>query len=114
MGKRKHTVTDESVAKRLAGLENCLLAIASNPRADPEIRAMATGMVKGAEDYNPMTIPGVVLDQQLDRLKRAVDVVNTEWAYTPKPYGLWIDWQARPRRVVITQGIHIERDVIYP
>lgn len=50
----------------------------------------------------------------LDRLKAAVDELNAAWANVDKPYSLWIDWNHRPRRVVITQGISIERDVLYP
>lgn len=80
----------------------------------PSLREKADDILRG-QGYQLGVIPSVLVDHDpMDRLKAAVTEVNEAWANIGKPYSLWIDWNHRPRRVVITQGVFIERDILFP
>lgn len=53
-------------------------------------------------------------DELLNNMKEAIDTVNAIWAMLPRNYGIWIEWQHKPRRIVLTEGIYVTRDVVHP
>lgn len=85
--------------------------IADDESMPTEVRHAAMNAL-GRLGYNRGFVPQPI--DEMARLKLAVDELNKAWAQVGKPYSLWIDWNHRPRRVVITQGVYIERDVLYP
>ena len=54
------------------------------------------------------------LDEKIVEMTSMLREVNAAWAELPKGYKLWIDWDSRPPKVVLVEGVRIERNVIGP
>lgn len=63
----------------------------------------------GAFDINNATT-----DEKLERLNKLMRETNDIWASLPRNYRFWIDWDARPRRLIMTDHITIEKSIILP
>lgn len=53
-------------------------------------------------------------DEKIELMLRMLRDVNDLWADMPRNYKLWIDWDHRPPKVVLTEGYRIERSVLGP
>ena len=62
----------------------------------------------------PFNINEATTEEKLDRLNILMRETNDIWASLPRNYRFWIDWDARPRRIIMTDFISIEKHVILP
>jgi len=53
-------------------------------------------------------------EEVLEEMKETLDRLNMLWPYMSRPYSLWIDWDHKPRRIVMTAGIKVDRTIIHP
>lgn len=54
------------------------------------------------------------LDEKIVEMLSLLREVNAAWSELPRGYKLWIDWDARPVKVVLIEGVRIERNVLGP
>lgn len=54
------------------------------------------------------------LDEKIVEMLSLLREVNAAWADMPRNYKLWIDWDSRPVKVVLVEGMRVERNVVGP
>lgn len=73
----------------------------------------------GPDPVQPVPVePDEVAEELSARLRRVHELIrelNGHMAELPKNYGLWMDWQHKPRpKLLLTEGYRIERQVVEP
>lgn len=62
----------------------------------------------------PFDVNNATTEEKLDRLNVLLRETNDIWASMPRNYRFWIDWDARPRRIIMTDFVSIEKHVVLP
>lgn len=62
----------------------------------------------------PFDVNTASTEKKLEEAERLIRDINDLWASLPRTYKLWIDWDARPPRLTMTDRVFIERNVIIP
>lgn len=72
------------------------------------------GLFTKESETLPFDINRATTEDKLDRLNVLMRETNDIWASLPRNYRMWIDWDARPRRIIMTDFVSIDKHVILP
>jgi hypothetical protein len=62
----------------------------------------------------PFDVNNATTEEKLDRLNTLMRETNDIWASLPRNYRFWIDWDARPRRLIMTDSVTVIKNAILP
>jgi len=62
----------------------------------------------------PFNLATATTEEKLDRLDVLMRETNDIWASLPRNYRFWIEWDAQPRRLIMTDHVTIEKHAILP
>ena len=72
------------------------------------------GLFTKEPEVLPFNTNTATTDEKLERANVLMRELNDIWASMPRNYKMWIDWDARPRRLIMTDYHSVEKHVILP